>query len=139
VAQNAIASLTRLATLRGRLKPSVLLVFLALAPVALTACGLGSNDAGGSEDLDDRTATMVCLQDAGVNARLQGPQENQQIVVSNGANPPRIKFFLTAGEAEAEQFQGHGEGAEQIGGTLLYTGNGSDDLLQPVEKCLADL
>ena len=78
------------------------------------------------------------LQDAGVEARLDGPQDNQQIVVSDGANPPHIKFFLTAGEAEAERFQGRGED-EQIGGALLYVNEGSDDVLKPVEKCLADL
>ncbi|MBA3264010.1 MAG: hypothetical protein H0T69_16390 [Thermoleophilaceae bacterium] len=121
------------------MKPSVLLLTLALVPVALPACGLGSDDAGGSDDLDDRTAAMTCLQDAGIDARLEGPEGEQEIVIDGGANPPRIKFFLTAGEAEAEQFQGRGEGAEQIGGTLLYVGDGSDDLLEGVEKCLADL
>jgi hypothetical protein len=121
------------------LKPSALLVSLALAPLALSACGLGSDDASGSEDLDDRAATMVCLQDAGIDARLEGPEGEQEIVIGDGANPPRIKFFLTAGEAEAEQFQGRGEGAEQIGGALLYVGDGTDDLLQDAEKCLADL
>jgi hypothetical protein len=121
------------------LRPSVLLLSLALAPVALPACGLGSDDASGSEDLDDRAATMVCLQDAGVEAHLAGPEGEQQIVVGDGADAPHIKFFLTAGQAEAEQFEGRGEGAEQIGGALLYVGDGSDDLLKPVEKCLADL
>ena len=33
---------------------------------------------------------------------------------------PKIKFFLTADEAIAEQFRGRGEGAEQIGTALLY-------------------
>jgi hypothetical protein len=121
------------------LRPSVLFLSLALAPMALPACGLGSDDAGGSDDLNDRAATMVCLQDAGVEAHLEGPEDKQQIVVGDGANAPHVKFFLTAGEAEAEQFQGRGEGAEQIGGALLYVGDGSDDQLKPVEKCLADL
>jgi hypothetical protein len=110
-----------------------------LALVVLSGCGLGSNDAGGRDDTDDRTAALQCLTDAGVSARLDGPEDNQQIVIGDGADAPHIKFFLTAPEAEAEQFQGHGEGAEQIGGTLLYVGDGSDDELQPVEKCLADL
>lgn len=121
------------------MKPSILLLSIVLAPALLAGCGLGSNDAGGGDDLDDRSATMVCLQDAGVDARLEGPDGKQEIVIGDSANAPRIKFFLTAGEAEAEQFQGRGEGAEQIGGTLLYVGDGSDDLLEPVEKCLADL
>jgi len=121
-------------------KPSVLVASLALVPAALAGCSLGSEDAGGGNDLDDRSAAMACLDDAGVRgARLTGPEGDQQIVIGHSANAPRIKFFLTAGEAEAEQFQGRGEGAEQIGGTLLYVGDGSDDLLKPVEKCLADL
>ena len=37
-------------------------------------------------------------------------------MIGDGADAPRIKFFLTAGEAEAAQFEGDGEGAEQIGG-----------------------
>jgi hypothetical protein len=118
-------------------KLSLTLALIALA--ALSGCSLGSSDAGGRDDTDDRTATLECLSDAGVSARLSGPEDDQEIVIGDSANPPHIKFFLTAGEAEAEQFQGHGEGAEQIGGTLLYVGDGSDDQLKPVEKCLADL
>jgi hypothetical protein len=122
------------------LKLSALALSLLLAPAALAGCSLGSDDAGGRDDLDDRTTALTCLQDAGVDgARLVGPEGEQEIVIGDSADAPRIKFFLTAGEAEAEQFQGHGEGAEQIGGALLYVGDGSDDLLKPVEKCLADL
>jgi hypothetical protein len=119
------------------LKRSLLLPFLALA--ALSGCGIGSSDAGGGDDLDDRTAALECLEEAGVEARLEGEEGQQEIVVADGEDPPRVKFFLTAGEAEAEQFQGKGEGAEQIGGTLLYVGDGSDEVLKEVEKCLADL
>jgi hypothetical protein len=121
-------------------KPPILLLSIVLAPAALAGCGLGSDDAGGGDDLDDRSAAMVCLQDAGIDdAHLVGPEDDQEIMIGDGEKAPRIKFFLTAGEAEAEQFQGRGEGAEQIGGTLLYVRDGSDDLLEPVEKCLADL
>jgi hypothetical protein len=116
------------------------LLVLVLASALLAGCSIGSDDAGGRDDLDDRTAALQCLQDAGIDdARLQGPEDDQEIVIGSGADAPHIKFFLTAGEAEAEQFQGRGEGAEQIGGALLYVGDGSDDLLEPVEKCLADL
>jgi hypothetical protein len=126
-----------MATVRRSVKRFLAPLLLALA--VLPGCGLGSNDAGGRDDTDDRTATLQCLDDAGVSARLNGPEDDQQIVIGDGANPPHIKFFLTAGEAEAEQFQGHGEGAEQIGGALLYVGDGNDDELKPAEKCLADL
>jgi hypothetical protein len=121
-------------------KRPVPLLSLALVPALLAGCSIGSNDAGGRNDLDDRTAALQCIQDAGIDdARLRGPDGEQEIVIGDGADAPHVKFFLTAGEAEAEQFQGRGEGAEQIGGALLYVGNGSDDLLEPVEKCLADL
>jgi len=123
------------------LKPSVLLasLLLALSPAALAGCGLGSDDAGGGDELDDRSATMVCLDDAGVDARLEGDEGAQEIVIGDSAGAPHIMFFLTAGEAEAEQFQGRGEGAEQIGAALLFVGDGDDDLLETVEKCLSDL
>jgi hypothetical protein len=121
-------------------KPSALLLSLVLAPALLAGCSLGSEDAGGGNNLDNRTATMQCIQDAGIdNARLVGPDGEQEIVIGDSAKAPRVKFFLTAGEAEAEQFQGRGEGAEQIGGALLYVGNGTDDELKPVETCLANL
>jgi hypothetical protein len=119
------------------LKPRLLL--LPLLAVAFAGCGLGSSDAGGGGDADDRTAAMTCLQDKGIDANLEGPEDDQEIVIGSGADAPHIKFFLTGPEAEAEQFQGRGEGAEQIGATLLYVGNGSDELLEGVEQCLADL
>ena len=113
------------------MKRLLLVLSLALAPALMAGCSLGSNDAGGRSDLDDRTAAMQCIEDAGIDdARLRGPEGEQEIVIGDGADAPHIKFFLTAGEAEAEQFQGHGEGAEQIGVALLYVGNGSDDLLE---------
>jgi hypothetical protein len=118
---------------------SLVLLMAALAVTALSACGLGSDDAGGGDDLDDRSAAMECLGEAGVPARLEGREGEQEIVIGDSADPPRIRFFLTAGEAEAEQFQGRGEGAEQIGGTHLYVGDGSDDVLEEVERCLAEL
>ena len=46
----------------------------------------------------------------------RAPRTSSRSSIGDGADAPRIKFFLTAGEAEAEQFQGRGEGAEQIGG-----------------------
>jgi len=55
----------------------------------------------------------------------------------------RVKFYLTAAAAEAAQFQGEGEGAEQIGSALLFVGPEVDpkteDILKDVEGCLADL
>jgi len=114
------------------------LLLLALVLVGLlTGCGLGSDDAAPSDDdSDKRAVAMSCLEDEGIDARLEGEEE---IVIGDGESAPRIRFFLTAGESEAAQFEGDGEGAEQIGSALLYVGDGSDDLLETVENCLAEL
>jgi hypothetical protein len=119
------------------MKRAILLLALAVVPAATAGCGLGSADAGGSsDDSDKRAVAMTCLQDKGIDARLQGDSD---IAIGDTADAPRIKFFLTAGESEAAAFEGRGEGAEQIGSALLYTRKGSDDLLKDVENCLAEL
>ena len=108
------------------MKRRLLLPTAAAALLALPGCGIGSDDAGGGEDDSDK----------GVDARLEG---DEAIVIGDARDAPRVKFFLTSGESEAAQFEGNGEGAEQIGPTLLYVNGGSDELLQTVEGCLAEL
>jgi hypothetical protein len=116
------------------------LLTLPLLLVALAGCG--SSDAGGSaDDSDKRAVALECLtEDKGVDARL-GPDDT--ILLDGRDQPPRIQFFLTAGEAEAAQFEGQGEGAEQIGAALLYVRpevrDDSERLLEDVESCLAEL
>lgn len=120
------------------MKRSLLTLPLLLAALA----GCGSSDAGGSDDdSDKRAVALECLtQDKGVNARL-GPDDT--ILLDGDDKAPKIQFFLTAGEAEAAQFEGNGEGAEQIGAALLYVRpeirDDSEELLEDVENCLADL
>jgi hypothetical protein len=110
---------------------------LALVLLALPGCSLGSDDAAPVDDESDKPgATLSCLDEKGIEARLDG---EDAVVVGDGEAAPRIEFFLTAGESEAAQFKGKGEGAEQIGSALLYVRDGSDDLLEDVELCLADL
>jgi hypothetical protein len=104
--------------------------------------GCGSSDAGPSEDdSDKRAVALECLtQNQGIDARLDG---DDSIVLNGDDRGPRIKFFLTAGEAEAAAFEGDGEGAEQIGAALLYVrpevSDDTEELLEDVENCLADL
>jgi len=122
---------------RLRLLPAVI---AAVALLALLGCGIGSDDAGGgADDSDKRAVALECLEEEGVRARLEGEEGDEEIVIGGGTDAPRIRFFLTSGESEAAQFEGDGEGAEQIGPTHLYVNGGSEELLETVENCLADL
>ena len=120
------------------MKRPLLLGFLLVALVA----GCGSDDAAPvGDDSDLKAVALACLTDEhGIDARIEGDEE---IVLGGDATGTRIKFFLTAGEAEAAQFEGHGEGAEQIGSTLLFVSPEvrpeSEEILGDVEKCLSDL
>jgi hypothetical protein len=105
---------------------------------ALPGCGIGSDDATPSDDSDTRSTVMACFEAEGIDARLEGEEGSEEAVIGDGPGAPRIRFFLTAGESEAAHFQGEGEGSEQIGATWLYVNEGSDDLLEQVENCLAE-
>jgi len=114
------------------------LLALPLALLALAGCG--SSDAAPSVDESDKPgSTIACLDAQGVASHLEGTDESE-VVLDAG---PRVKFYLTAAAAEAAQFQGEGEGAEQIGSALLFVGPEVDpkteDILKDVEGCLADL
>ena len=114
------------------------LLALPLALLALAGCG--SSDAAPSVDESDKPgSTIACLDAQGVASHLEGTDESE-VVLDAG---PRVKFYLTAAAAEAAQFQGEGEGAEQIGSALLFVDPEVDpkteDILKDVEGCLADL
>jgi hypothetical protein len=140
LAAREVAALTSgpFTTLRGAVKRSLITLPLLLAALA---CGCGSSDAGGSDDdTDIRAGVFDCLtQDKGIDARLDG---EDTILLAEDDTAPKIRFFLTAGEAEAAQFEGDGEGSEQIGAALLFVRpeirDDSEEMLEDVEKCLAD-
>jgi hypothetical protein len=110
-------------------------------PLVLVACaGCGSSDAGGNADKSDTPgAALTCLEDNNIAATRTG-ENGDELVLDSG---PKIKFYLTADEAIAEQFRGRGEGAEQIGTALLFvdpeTSKEQDDVLHDVEVCLSNL
>jgi hypothetical protein len=108
-----------------------------VSTLALAGCGLGSDDAA-PDDADIRTTVMTCFENEGIDAHFEGEEGNEEIVIGDGPGAPRVRFFLTSGESEAAHFQGEGEGSEQIGATWLYVNEGSDDLLEQVENCLAE-
>ena len=111
---------------------------LVLLAVALAGCG--SDDAAPAVDESDKPGSAVaCLGAEGVAAHVEG-EDDEEVVLDAG---PRVRFYLTAAEAEAAQFRGAGEGAEQIGSALLFVDPEVDpeteDVLKDVEGCLAEL
>ena len=113
---------------------------LPLLLLAVAVAGCGSSDAAPAVDKSDLPgSTVACLDAQGVTAHVEGKDENE-VVLDAG---PRVKFYLTAASAEAAQFQGEGEGAEQIGSALLFVDPEVDpeteDVLKVAEGCLADL
>ena len=106
-----------------------------LAALAVAGCGGGDEsirDAGPNPN-DKRSVALACVKGAGVPARLAGEKSIQV----DGPDAPRIEFFVSSGEAEARQFQGEAQGAEQVGAALLFVNDGGDDVLKKIEDCLA--
>lgn len=114
---------------------------LALPLTMLAIAGCGSSDAAPVVDESDVPGTaLACLEENDIGATREGGESGNELVLDAG---PRIQFYLTAAEAEAAQFQGKGEGAEQIGSALLFIEPELDpeteDILDEVEGCLAEL
>ncbi len=79
-----------------------------------------------------RDAALGCIHARGIEAQPAG----EKSIIVNGPAGPRIDFFQSSLEAEGEQFEGNGEGAEQVGAALLYVRDGSEELLTQLELCL---
>ncbi|MFN2617113.1 MAG: hypothetical protein ABR581_08310 [Thermoleophilaceae bacterium] len=112
------------------------LLGLALLCAAISGCGL-SGGGSGPNSRDRIPDALRCLhEDKGLAARLEG---RDSIQVGDPTRGPRIRFFLTGGEASAAQFEGREEGTEQIGASLLYVRQADDHTLADVENCLDNL
>ena len=105
--------------------------------LAASGCSGGDDDSirqAGPNPNDKRAVALACItREKDVPARLVGEKSIQ----IDGSNAPRVEFFVSSGEAEARQFQGEGQGAEQVGAALLFVNEGRDDVLVKVEDCLA--
>jgi hypothetical protein len=100
-------------------------------------CSLANDNGGGSggpNPNDKRAVALACIRNGkGLEAHLTG----QKSIQVDGPSGPRVEFFVSSGEAEALQFQGDAQGAEQVGAALLFVNDGSDDVLEKLEDCLA--
>lgn len=106
--------------------------------VTASGCGVGGGDdairEAGPNPNDKRAVALACItREKAVPARLVGEKSIQV----EGPNAPRVEFFVSSGEAEARQFQGEAQGAEQVGAALLFVNQGDDELLEKLEDCLA--
>jgi hypothetical protein len=120
--------------MNGRTTASIVACALSLAA---SGCGLGGKDdsirSAGPNPNDKRGVALSCIKGADVPATLVGEKSIQV----DGTAGPRVEFFVSSGEAEARQFQGEAQGAEQVGAALLFVNAGNDDVLKKVEDCLA--
>jgi len=109
-------------------------ILIAVAALGLAGCGGDDSirDAGPNPS-DKRSVALACIERADVPASLSGDKSIQV----DGTDAPRIDFFVSSGEAEAKQFQGEAQGAEQVGAALLFVNAGDDETLKKIENCLA--
>jgi hypothetical protein len=106
----------------------------ALAAATLTGCG---GTKVGPDSNDARTDALNCLtQKHHLEARLSG---KDAIQVGDPRRGPRVKFFLTRGQAEAAQFEGTAEGTLESGAALIYVRANGDAVLEKVEDCIDSL
>jgi hypothetical protein len=108
------------------------------AALSASGCGGGGDDdairQAGPNPNDKRSVALACItRQKEVPARLVGEKSIQV----EGPDGPRVEFFVSSGEAEALQFQGKGQGAEQVGAALLFVNGGNDEVLEKLEDCLA--
>jgi hypothetical protein len=104
--------------------------------VAVAVAGCGGSKAG-PDSSDKRVNALDCLtNEHQLDARLSG---KDAIQVGNPRTGPRIRFFLTRGQAEAAQFEGTAEGTLQSGAALIYVRRNGDKLLEQVEDCVDNL
>ena len=110
-----------------------LTIGLALA-TALAGCG---STKAGPDSNDKRADALTCLTDKyHLDARMVG---EDTIQVGDPRTGPKVRFFLTRGQAEGAQFEGTAEGTLQSGAALIYVRRNGDDVLEKVEDCIDSL
>jgi hypothetical protein len=145
---------------------SKLVVACGLTAVSLSACGIAAKPTAGTlhldrapgnhSQLDDPRKTHAkCMRLAGLPITefreslhatpgltpVAGtvPQVNSLPAIQVGTAPtgPTVVFLATPGGAQYAQIDGYAQGAEVIGGALVYPNQASDQELATVEGCTA--
>ena len=106
-------------------RAAALVAGLAVLPIA----GCGAPDERRRGSYDPRVPVVSCLREEGVSARRVGGVA----VLAQGV---RIDFLMTPGEAQARQISGRAQGAEQIGGALIWVDRAPEELLETIESCV---
>ena len=116
-------------------------MLLAALALALAAPGCSSDDpiTGGEEGPDPNDKRAVALECITGEAGLEARNTGEKSIQVDGPGGPRIEFFVTGGEAESYQFKGLAQAAEQIGPSLLFVNQGTDEDLEKIETCLEEL
>lgn len=126
-----------------------LAVACGLMAVVLCACGIPAKPVAGTLHLnsargnhakvDDPVQRHVdCLISNGLHfTRFTSPGNRPSIQVGTMPKGPTVVFDSTPGGAQYAQMSDQVQGAEVIGGALLYPNMATDDLLSKVESCIA--
>jgi hypothetical protein len=102
--------------------------------LSLGACGSKTNgDSLGANPNDQRAEALACMKEHKLAVRKVG---NTSIQVGPAGTGPRVVFYTTPRDAEADQFEGKTPDAEQVGRALIYVNEGSDEVLEKLENCL---
>ena len=104
--------------------------------IGLSGCGDESRDppepSPGISPTDKKGLVLDCLRQEGFTADFSGDDSIQ----IEGPEGPRVDFFLSGGESESRQFAGEAQGAMQIGSTLVFVADASDEDLEIIEACV---
>jgi hypothetical protein len=107
--------------------------------VAITAPDETAPAPGPATTLDPenkRDVALVCIRDEkSIEAE---PVGDKGIAIGPDGKDSRIDFFQSSIEAEGAQFEGKGEGAEQVGAALFYVRELPEETLVEIEDCLND-
>ena len=113
------------------------MIAAALSALALSACSVTANKAGGRGSITDprtQAGRLDCLRGHHLPVTEIGSTDLQIGQLPSG---PTVRFTPSPGAAQTAQLDGQGQGAEVIGSALVYPNQASDSELGVIENCIA--